>query len=580
MSDCGSSDTAGGSSSSSSDDESTSSSEEEQEDLARRRRKRRREEIDALLLTLASCPVETAPGRKDGRKSGKPRFSRWGSAAGNVCLEPLGWGEWRHSSLHADWKRLLYEWADDTRGLAESWHATTFRQEFGMSRSVFDELEKVTAANPAFANTEDREPGNCCRGTPTQPLRQKLAAAVHMLTTNCSVRKAGQMAGVSKTCVQSFFHPWLALIMETEYHKHVYLPQGADLARIKDTYRKLGFPGAVCSTDGVHVFWANCPTDQLWLHCSAEKGNKPTRVFNASVAHTGEILYVPRSLGGRNNDKTCARVHRLLLGLQDRSLYGAEEFTLYRLGGLPPLIHKGLYSICDGGYHEWRAIQFPAKLSSDAMGARWSKRLESVRKDVECCFGRLKRRFRILGSAVKADSAEKIDNIFCVCSMLHNMQLRHDRMHMIGSEDSHWVEADHTLDGQRVMQSRWRREPMAVVSDDAAFGDTAVERDPEWHVLRSALRDHYAVAFRKREILWPKSARVLGLGLRAALDRQSAARPETREEAVALAQEQEEGGRPWGLRDSDHDGDGSEPSDHDGAGSEPQADGDSGSNLA
>ena len=107
-----------------------------------------------------------------------------------------------------------------------------------------------------------------------------------------------------------------------------------------------------------------------------------------------------------------------------------------------------------------------------------------------------------------------------------------------------------------------------------------MERDPEWHVLRSALREHYAVAFRKREILWPKSARVLGLGLRAALDRQSAARPQTREEAVALAQEQEEGGRPWGLHDSDHDGDGSEPSDHDGAGSEPQADGDSGSNLA
>ena len=57
---------------------------------------------------------------------------------------------------------------------------------------------------------------------------------------------------------------------------------------------------------------------------------------------------------------------------------------------------SGLYLICDGGYHLWRCLQFPLKDVPDIWARRWSKRLESVRKDVECAFGILKKRFRIL----------------------------------------------------------------------------------------------------------------------------------------------------------------------------------------
>ncbi|CAM9564421.1 unnamed protein product [Discosporangium mesarthrocarpum] len=54
------------------------------------------------------------------------------------------------------------------------------------------------------------------------------------------------------------------------------------------------------------------------------------------------------------------------------------------------------------------------------------KRLECVRKDVECFFGILKDRFRVLTVpltfwAPNANSIEKIDNIFFVCCILQNM---------------------------------------------------------------------------------------------------------------------------------------------------------------
>ncbi|CAM9535369.1 unnamed protein product, partial [Discosporangium mesarthrocarpum] len=57
---------------------------------------------------------------------------------------------------------------------------------------------------------------------------------------------------------------------------------------------------------------------------------------------------------------------------------------------------------------------------------KWSKHLESVRKDVECFFGRLKGLFRILKMplvfwASNANLREKIENIFFDFCILQNM---------------------------------------------------------------------------------------------------------------------------------------------------------------
>ena len=47
-------------------------------------------------------------------------------------------------------------------------------------------------------------------------------------------------------------------------------------------------------------------------------------------------------------------------------------------------MHKGLYLLCDGGYHKWRirVIQCLNKLDSNEGPLRFSQGLESVRKDV------------------------------------------------------------------------------------------------------------------------------------------------------------------------------------------------------
>lgn len=45
---------------------------------------------------------------------------------------------------------------------------------------------------------------------------------------------------------------------------------------------------------------------------------------------------------------------------------------------------------------------------------------------VECCFGRLKTRFRILKLPILTHSKENVDNMFLTCCCLHNILLKHD----------------------------------------------------------------------------------------------------------------------------------------------------------
>ena len=57
---------------------------------------------------------------------------------------------------------------------------------------------------------------------------------------------------------------------------------------------------------------------------------------------------------------------------------------------------------------------------------RWSKNVESVRKDIEGVFGTLKVRFRFLKNFNNLSRQSSIDDAFTTCCMLHNMMLRSD----------------------------------------------------------------------------------------------------------------------------------------------------------
>ena len=72
---------------------------------------------------------------------------------------------------------------------------------------------------------------------------------------------------------------------------------------------------------------------------------------------------------------------------------------LHQRGGIAQ--ERGMYLICDNGYLRWPASICPYEgATNSTLEGYFSTNLESVHKDVECTFGILKKRWKILHNGV------------------------------------------------------------------------------------------------------------------------------------------------------------------------------------
>ena len=86
---------------------------------------------------------------------------------------------------------------------------------------------------------------------------------------------------------------------------------------------------------------------------------------------------------------------------------------------------------------------------------KWSTRLESVRKDVGYCFGRMKGRLRILQSRISFHHQRKIDNVFVASGIPHNINLVHDCFDVMWKDPKNW-ETPEDEDDQDLREGRER----------------------------------------------------------------------------------------------------------------------------
>ena len=68
--------------------------------------------------------------------------------------------------------------------------------------------------------------------------------------------------------------------------------------------------------------------------------------------------------------------------VKNKIVYSDVEFEVW--DGEKYVKVKGVYFICDGGYHHWSCMMCPIKGSPIRQERLWSEWVESVRKDVEC----------------------------------------------------------------------------------------------------------------------------------------------------------------------------------------------------
>jgi len=179
----------------------------------------------------------------------------------------------------------------------------------------------------------------------------------------------------------------------------------------------------------------------------------------------------------------------------------------------------------------------PFTITSDIDEIRWSKWLESMRKDVECTFGILKGRWRILKSGIRLQGVDAVNNIWLICYALHNWLLEIDGLNAEWSEVSmpgSDVEGDlgdcnfegiHVSVPWLLARLSQHLEPRTLDLLGMGLGidvcEQRIQPDPEddtnpvgvngvksvngmlFKVFRRKLVNHFKILFARNEIKWP-----------------------------------------------------------------------------
>ena len=129
------------------------------------------------------------------------------------------------------------------------------------------------------------------------------------------------------------------------------------------------------------------------------------------------------------------RFDKFLINIRDGPILTNNEFELLlydKEGNVISVWYNGVYVIVDNGYLAWSCTVPPFSVTNKIGKTRWSRWVESMRKDVECTFGILKGRWRILKSGVCVYGMDKVDDIWLTCCALHNWLLDFDGL------SGHW----------------------------------------------------------------------------------------------------------------------------------------------
>ena len=295
--------------------------------------------------------------------------------------------------------------------------------------------------------------------------------------------------------------------------------EGVKLTSMMAIYEKMGLPGCIGSTDCVHIKWDRCPVG-LTNVCKGKEGY-PSLVYSCTVDHHRRILGVTRSNYGTRNDKTIVRLDNYITDVRNGIVHGDTEYDIFIEGR--QVKTKGVYYLCDGGYHKWTCMIPPIKHTSSRDDRLWSEWIESVRKDVECCFGILKGRFRILRHGILLQNQNSVDNVFFTCCILHNMILEADGLDRRWEECVEWDRLnpqngisddgfDENLEPytqQLCMQERriLDRVNQHAPAEDVHFegNEVEVEIDTTFDHKRRSLINHFRWAYDRGLVYWPRA---------------------------------------------------------------------------
>lgn len=357
-------------------------------------------------------------------------------------------------------------------------------------------------------------------GRETTPVFLKLLGTLRMLGKGCSWDLLYELSGVSAEVHRKWTLNFIAKFCTEMYPVYVHGPRNSDeIASVTALYAAAGFPGCVGSTDCVHIRWEMCPV--MWSSAFKNgKNNYASISYEMTVDHTKRFQATTIGHYGTTSDMTIVKFDGFVTAVRFNKLFTESEFKV-QVDDDKWVIEKGLYLLVDGGYHKWRIMQCPLKHTVEEDKSRWSEFAESVRKDVECSFGILKKRFQFLKNAITWHRKSDIDNAVFSCVILHNM------LHEFNGYDVRWeAEIDnlHNDEEEQLCLDKIRRRVVRAVQNNNDFSDVGhlrqnmnnigyanaldndlnVEMSTEHELLQNKLVRHLDVQYLNGKLRWLK----------------------------------------------------------------------------
>jgi hypothetical protein len=170
---------------------------------------------------------------------------------------------------------------------------------------------------------------------------------------------------------------------------------------------------------------------ELPCRCAKGKEGYTTLGFQCITDYNRRILAIYGPQFGAVNDKQIVKTDMNVRFVR----FGWLSKVMWRYYDKRGQVHwdRGMYLVCEGGYLRWpqSTCLYSSATAASAEGY-FSSNLESIRKDVECTFGIMKKRWKILNNGLMYRDIKVCEKIFVTCSCLHNMLI--DDMQMKHSD--------------------------------------------------------------------------------------------------------------------------------------------------
>ena len=239
------------------------------------------------------------------------------------------------------------------------------------------------------------------------PLEFKILMCLRILSRGNVPDDIAELSSGCPSTVNFIFKQFVTNFSKRFLSEFVKVHHGESEILMKNLYSALGLPGATGSMDCTHLWWNKC-TESL-KHLCKGKEKFPSLAFCALVDHFRYIQYISLAYFGASNDIQILEDDDFCRNLLNGGLKDYEYDMILDDGS--KIRCKGGWIIVDGGMPQASVFINPMheRLSHDAI--HWSEWLETIRKDVECTFGILKQRFRILLNRLEFHDRDIIESI-------------------------------------------------------------------------------------------------------------------------------------------------------------------------